>query len=53
MSRKDTVMGNEQTRVTRCGEIGEKLFDKYGYSLDPRDIWNILNTKQKKKKGEG
>ena len=32
------------------GGIGEKLFDNYGYTLDPRDISKIV---RKKKKGEG
>ncbi len=32
------------------GEIGEKLYDQYGYSLDPRNIWKILQDGQQKKK---
>ena len=35
------------------GEIGEKLFDEYGYTLDPRDIRKILEKEKKKKNGEG
>jgi hypothetical protein len=35
---------------TSYGEIGEKLFDRFGYTLDPRDIWKILQTGNSKKK---
>ncbi|MHA2147534.1 MAG: hypothetical protein ACXAAN_02660 [Candidatus Thorarchaeota archaeon] len=46
----------QRKRGLSYGGIDEALFDKYGYTLDPRSIWNIVNKKSmnaKKKNGEG
>lgn len=33
------------------GEIGERIYDKYGYTLDSRDIQRLILGKKKIKKG--
>jgi len=53
---KDEIgfMKSQRPRGSSYGEIGEAIFDKYGYTLDPRDIRRILQKEiSRKKNGEG
>ena len=47
-------MKDLRLKGTSYGEIGERVFDKYGYSLDARDVRRIiigLKNKKKEKRG--
>jgi hypothetical protein len=41
--REVKFMSNLRGQGISYGEIGEKLYDKFGYTLDPRDIRKIIN----------
>ena len=45
-------MKNLRVQGKSYGEIGEKVFDKYGYSLDARDVQRLILGRKKEKKGK-
>jgi len=51
-SMKSNFMLDLRTKGESYGEIGEKVFDKYGYTLDARDIRRIIFGIESKKKEE-
>jgi hypothetical protein len=42
-------MEDLRTKGISYAKIGEHLFDKYGYTLDPRDIRRLIKKREKKK----
>ncbi|MHA2150222.1 MAG: right-handed parallel beta-helix repeat-containing protein [Candidatus Thorarchaeota archaeon] len=44
-------MKNLRVQGKSYGEIGEKVFDKYGYSLDTSDVQRLILGRKKGKKG--